>query len=441
MNTCDTIIRSRWLAPVDDQHTLIEDAAIAILDGRIAAVGPAAEVLANWQSANAIDRPNGLVIPGMINAHTHASMALLRGVADDLPLTQWLQDRVWPLEAQFVGEDMVRDGARLAIAEMIRSGVTCFNDMYFCPDIVAEAAVDARVRASVGLIVIDFETFWARTPDEYLSKAQQVYDTYADNPLVTLQFAPHSPYAVSAPTLTRIGVQADQLDIKIHMHVHETAAEVSDYVTQHGMRPLAHLSELGLVNSSLVAVHMTQLTEDEISALAAAHASVVHCPESNMKLASGIAPVAELLAAGVNVAIGTDGAASNNDLDMLTEMRSAAMLAKVSSGDASAVSALQALTMATLNGAIALGIDDVTGSLEAGKWADLVCVDLDRPHTQPTYDPLSSLVYCSGRDDVRDVYVAGRPVLRDRQLTTIDEPAVLARTSEWRERIQRALDT
>ncbi|MEO0574770.1 MAG: TRZ/ATZ family hydrolase [Pseudomonadota bacterium] len=440
MKTCDTVIKSRWLAPVNDDEPLIEHAAIAIQDGKIVAVGDADTVTAAWQSSHVVERPSGIVIPGLINAHTHASMSLLRGVADDLPLAQWLQTKIWPLEGQFVGEDMVRDGARLAITEMVRSGVTCFNDMYFCPDIVAEAAVDARVRASVGLIVIDFETFWASTPDEYLAKAQQVYDTYADNPLVTLQFAPHSPYAVSAPTLTRIAVQADQLDIHIHMHVHETADEINDYIAQHDMRPLAHLEQLGLVNSNLLAVHMTQLTDAEIDQLAKAHATVVHCPESNMKLASGIAPVTRLLAAGVNVALGTDGAASNNDLDMLTEMRSAAMLAKVSSQDATALPPAQLLRMATRNGAIALGIEDVTGSLEPGKWADIVCVDLDRAHTQPTYDPLSSLVYCAGRDDVRDVYVAGRAVFKDRQFTTIDEQAVLERTSEWRERIHRALN-
>ncbi|MEL6869445.1 MAG: TRZ/ATZ family hydrolase [Pseudomonadota bacterium] len=439
MNHCDLLITARWLATADDDNTVYEDAAIALTNGRIAALGERESITANWQAAHHIDRPDGVLIPGLINAHTHAAMTLFRGIADDLPLDQWLQQRIWPIEGEFVSEDMVRDGARLAVAEMIRSGTTCFNDMYFCPDVVGSVALDARMRASVGLIVIDFETFWAASADEYLSKAQSVYDRFAGNPLISVQFAPHSTYAVGAATLQRVKVQADQLDIKIHIHLHETAQEISDYAAQHDKRPLTHLTELGLVDGNLLAVHMTQMTDAEIDAVAKAHMSIVHCPESNMKLASGIAPVAQLIRRGVNVALGTDGAASNNDLDLLTEMRSAALLAKVSSGDATALKAHEVLRMATINGAHALGLGEHTGSLEPGKWADIVCVDLDSAHTQPTYDPVSSLVYCAGRGDVRDVWVAGRGLMSDRQLTTIDEAAVIKRTAEWRQRIQHTL--
>ncbi|MEN7343585.1 MAG: TRZ/ATZ family hydrolase, partial [Pseudomonadota bacterium] len=384
-----------------------------------------------------VHREQSLLIPGLVNTHTHAAMALMRGIADDVALEAWLNDHIWPLEAQHVGTDFVRDGTRLALAEMIKGGITCFNDMYFSPDIVAEVASEIRMRASIGLIVIDFPTVWATGPDEYLSKAQIVYDSFASNPLISMQFAPHSPYTVSEATLARVRTQADQLDIGVHMHIHETATEVDNHINAHGERPLAQLERMGMLNGNLLAVHMTQLTDDEIALCAKRRVNIAHCPESNLKLASGMAPIGRLIAEGVNVSLGTDGAASNNDLDMLGEMRTAALLGKAVASDASALPAATVLRMATSNGARSLGINDRTGSLETGKYADITCVRLDKLHASPTYDPLATLVYSAGREDVTDVWVAGKPLLKNGELTTIDERAVLERTQEWNRRLSK----
>lgn len=435
MSDCDFIINAGWVATVSMDHGVIPKGAVAVSNGKIVAVGTQSDLREHWIAKETVERPRSLLIPGLINSHTHAAMSLMRGIADDLPLETWLAEHIWPAEARHVSVDMVRDGTRLALAEMIRGGITCFNDMYFCPDTVAEVASETRMRASIGLIVIEFETMWAKDPDEYLEKAMTVYDAFAANPMITMQFAPHSPYAVSAETLQRIHTQADQLDIGVHTHLHETATEVATHLAERGERPFAQLDRMGMINGNLLAVHMTQLTDAEIARAAETGISIAHCPESNMKLASGMAPVARLLEAGVNVCLGTDGAASNNDLNMLGEMRSAAMLGKVVAKDASALDAATVLEMATLNGAKALNIDDRVGSLEVGKWADITCVALDKLHTAPIYDPISALVYAADRNDVTDVWVAGRRLLKDQQLTTIDEAAVLSRAREWGHRL------
>jgi 5-methylthioadenosine/S-adenosylhomocysteine deaminase len=328
-------------------------------------------------------------------------MSLLRGLADDLPLHDWLNNHIWPAESRWVSEEFVHDGTQLAMAEMLRCGTTCFNDMYFFPDVTARAAAHCGMRASVGLIVIDFPTVWANDADEYISRGLAVHDKFRGDPLIRTMFAPHAPYTVSDKPLEHIRVLADELDIGVHMHVHETAEEIERALDLTGKRPLARLQELELLSPALLAVHMTQLSNAEISELAAAGGHVVHCPESNLKLASGFCPVQSLVAAGVNVALGTDSAASNNDLDMLGEMRTAALLGKAVSGDASALPAHTALRMATLNGATALGIGEETGSLLTGKWADITAVRLDAIETRPLYDPVSQLVYASGRLPVR----------------------------------------
>ena len=431
MQTCDLILAAHWVAPVDGQRRLIENGAVVIDGGRIAAVDTQDAITAQWDARKRVDRPDALLTPGFVNAHTHAAMALFRGIADDVPLDTWLNQHIWPLEAQHVTPDFVRDGTRLAMAEMLRGGITCFNDMYFFPDVVAEAVIEARMRASIGLIVIDFPTVWADDPDGYLKKAVAVYDSHARHPLVSFQFAPHSPYAVSEETLARVRVQADQLDIGVHTHLHETAAEVANHVADRDERPFSQLDRQGFVNQTLLAAHMVHIDEDEIARAGASGMSVVHCPESNLKLASGMAPVTALVEAGVNVALGTDGAASNNDLCLIGEMRTAALLAKAESGNARSLPAETVLEMATINGARALGIDADTGSLEPGKWADITCIALDRPHTTPCPDPLSTLVYAAGNGDVSDVWVAGRAVLEQRKLVTIDEDAVLSRARDW----------
>jgi 5-methylthioadenosine/S-adenosylhomocysteine deaminase len=436
MEKVDLTINARWIVPVIPQGAVLDDHALVVADGRIAAILPRAEAAERFDAELTIERPDHVLIPGLVNAHTHSAMTLFRGMADDIPLDDWLTQHIWPAEARWAGIDFTRDGAELAIIEMIRGGTTCFQDMFFFPDVVAQAAVERPIRAAVGMIVLEAPTIWAQTPDEYLSKGLAVHDQFAGTSLIRTTFAPHAPYSVGDAALQEIRTLADELDVPIHMHVHETASEVQGSVDEHGHRPLHRLDELGLVTPLLAAVHMTQLETEEIALLADRGASVVHCPESNLKLASGFCPVAALHRAGVNVALGTDGAASNNDLDMFGEMRTAALLAKGVAGDAAALTAEDVLTMATLNGARALGMSDEIGSLETGKAADLVCVDLAHPATQPVHHPISQLVYSVSRDQVSDVWVGGEAVLSDGELSNDNQRDILERARAWQRRIE-----
>lgn len=435
MQTIDTLIKSRWLVPVIPENTVLDDHAVAVHAGRIIDVLPNDEAENRYQANHTVELSRHALLPGFVNAHTHSPMSLFRGMADDMPLMDWLQKRIWPAEGRWVDEGFVEDGASLAIAEMLRGGTTCFADMYFFPDQVAKAAQRAGIRACVGLIVLDFPTVWANDADEYISKGLDLHDQLLNDPLVTTMFAPHAPYTVSDGPLSRLRVLADELDIPIMCHVHETAFEVAEAEQNDGRRPLKRLEALGLVSPSLIAVHMTQLNEEEIQRVAENGAHVIHCPESNMKLASGFCPVQALLDAGVNVALGTDGAASNNDLDMIGEMRSAALLAKNVAQDASALPAFKALKMATLNGAIALGLADRIGSLETGKAADIIAVDLSAIKTQPVYDPVSQIVYSADSSQVSDVWVAGRHLLKQGELTGLDIEQLIETASQWRDRI------
>jgi 5-methylthioadenosine/S-adenosylhomocysteine deaminase len=430
----EALIRAGWVIPVDDNDRVFHNHCVAIDDGRIAALLPAAEA-DQLEARETVELPGHALLPGLVNAHTHAAMALLRGLADDLPLMTWLHDHVWPAEARWVHEDFIADGSRLAIAEMLRGGTTCFNDMYFFPDVTARVATQAGIRATVGLIMIDFPSAWAGDADEYLARGVALHDRLRGDPLVRTAFAPHAPYSVSDAPLQRIATLAGELELPVHIHLHETRAEVRQALEQTGRRPLERLRRLDLVDPGLVAVHMTQLEDDEIALLAQGGAQVVHCPQSNLKLASGHCPVGRLRAAGVNVALGTDGAASNNDLDMLAEMQTAALLAKGQQEDACALPATAALRMATIDGARALGIDAETGSLAPGKSADVVALDLSQPETQPVFDPVSQIVYAAGREQVSHVWIAGRQVLRNRALTTLDLTAILDQARDWRGRI------
>ena len=435
MEAIDSLLCARWVVPVEPRDVVLEDHAVAVADGRIVALLPRDQAEARFDPHVRVELGDHALLPGLVNAHTHAAMTLLRGLADDLPLMTWLQEHIWPAEGRWVSEEFVRDGTRHAVAEMLRSGTTCFNDMYFFPDVTARAASAAGIRSMVGLIAIDFPTVWARDADEYLDKGLAVHDEFRHDALVRTAFAPHAPYTVSDGPLERIRVLADELEIPIHMHVHETADEVAQALAAHGERPLERLARLGLLSPSLLAVHMTQLDDDDVLRVAKAGVRVVHCPESNMKLASGFCPVAKLQAAGVTVALGSDGAASNNDLDLFGEMRSAALLAKAVAGDASALPVARALEMATLDGARALGWDDQIGSLLPGKAADLVAVRLTGISTEPLYHPLSAIVYALDRGRVSDVWVAGRHLLRERRLTTLDEAEILAAARRWGTRI------
>lgn len=432
----DTLINARWVIPVVPENQVLEQHSIAIQNGRILEILPTPEAEAKYTAQQSHDLSGHALIPGLINAHTHAAMSLLRGLADDMPLMTWLNDHIWPAEGRWVSEDFVADGTRLALAEMLRGGVTCFNDMYFFPEVTARITATAGMRAVVGLIVIDFPSAWAKDADEYLHRGIEVHDQFRNHPLIKTAFAPHAPYSVSDAPLERIRTLADELEIPIHMHVHETRDEVQQGHERFGNRPLSRLQELGLLSPSLAAVHMTQLEPEEISTFAEASAHVVHCPESNLKLASGFCPVTQLVEAGINVAIGTDSAASNNDLDMFSEMRTAALLAKGVAQDASTIPASQALRMATLNGAMALGIADETGSLEPGKSADITAVNLNSIETQPIYHPISQLVYATSRDRVTDVWVSGKQLLHSGSLTTLDQQEILERASAWQEKIR-----
>jgi len=417
----DTLLHAKWIVPVDDKHRYLEQHSIAIHEDKIIDILPTSQAKKKYQANTNRTYEQHALIPGLINSHTHAAMNLFRGLADDLNLMDWLENHIWPAEAKYVNEAFVHTGTELAIAEMIRSGTTCFNDMYFFPDITARVAAEKGMRASIGLILIDFPTVWANNSEEYIDKGLAVFDHYKGCDLIKTAFAPHAPYTVSDEPLKQIKTLADELELNIHMHVHETEFEINDAIKNNGHRPLARLNSLGLLTPSLQAVHMTQLQDDEIELLASSGSHIIHCPESNMKLASGICPVHQLLNAGVNVALGTDSSSSNNNLDMFGEMQSAALLAKISTMDATALPADQVLQMATINGARALGLEEITGSLEVGKFADIVAVNFDTIETIPVYDPVSHLVYCSSRDHVTDVWIAGKQRLTDKVLNSIDE--------------------
>ena len=437
MQSIDTLILPKWLIPVVPDGVLT-DHALAIHKGRILAVGPAAELAESYKAAETIKRPNHALIPGLINAHTHAAMSLLRGYADDLPLMEWLQEHIWPAEQAHVNADFVALGSELAIAEMLRGGTTCFNDMYLFPEVTAEVAIRTGIRAGIGLVVFDQPTIWAKDADEYLKRGQQVRAALREEPLITTLLAPHAPYTNSDATLKKLLEITEAEPCRIHMHIHETAFEVASSIENSGQRPLQRLNDLGLLNDRLLAVHMTQLLPEEIELLKERGVMVAHCPQSNLKLASGLCPTTALHEAGVRVAIGTDGAASNNDLDMLEELRTAALLAKGQSGNPQAWSAPTSLRAATLDGAAALGLEDQIGSIEPGKQADMAALDLSAPACQPMHQPLSQIVYSASRGEVTDTWVAGRALLRDRALTTIDESDCLARVSTFAEKLRRA---
>lgn len=435
MNVSLKIISARWIIPVVPSNTVLSHHALVIENGRIVDILATDSAVKKYPTAEHIDKASHALIPGLINAHTHAAMSLFRGIADDLPLTEWLEGHIWPAEAKWVNADFMRDGVELAIAEMLLSGTTCFNDMYFHSDTVARTAQEMGIRAFVGMIVLDFPSNWASDADQYFEKGMQVHDEVRSLSRVNTTMAPHAPYTVSDGPLETVRTYADELDVPIHMHIHETADEVLNAQKTLGARPLARLHQLGLLNPRMMAVHMTQLTDDEIALSAEQGINVVHCPESNLKLASGQCRVADLLAAGTNVCLGTDSASSNNDLDMLGEMRTACLIAKTTANDARALPAWQALEMATINGAKALNVQHEIGSLEVGKSADIVAIDLNHISTQPVYNPISQIVYSASREQISDVWVEGHARVSNKQLQNIDLNQILSNAARWGERI------
>jgi 5-methylthioadenosine/S-adenosylhomocysteine deaminase len=437
MNTpIDLLIEARWIVPVEPANIILEDHAVAINNGQILAILPQDQAAARFAPREVKRLQHHVLIPGLVNLHTHAAMSLLRGIADDLPLMDWLQNHIWPAEAKHVSPQFVYDGTLLACAEMLRGGITCFNDMYFYPKAAAEAAIASGMRASVGLIALDFPTAYAADADDYLAKGLAVRDEFREEALITFCLAPHAPYTVSDRSFAKVLTLAEQIELPIHLHLHETAQEVNDSLHEFGMRPIERLHQLGLLSPGLIAVHAVHLTSDEIGLLAEHGCSVAHCPSSNLKLASGIAPLTDLLSQGVNIGLGTDGAASNNRLDLFQEIRLAALLAKGQSGQANAVTAHQALRMATLGGAQALGLDATIGSITAGKAADLCAVSLDDIGLTPCYDPASHLVYTAGREHVSDVWVAGRIRVENRQLLENNEIELIKLAGLWQNKLR-----
>ena len=437
MNTpIDLLIEARWIVPVEPANTILEDHAVAINNGQILAILPQDQAAARFAPRELKRLEQHVLIPGLVNLHTHAAMTLLRGLADDLPLMDWLQNHIWPAEAKHVSPQFVHDGTLLACAEMLRGGITCFNDMYFYPKAAAEAALASGMRASIGLITLDFPTAYAADTDDYLAKGLAVRDEFREEPLISFCLAPHAPYTVNDRSFAKVLTLAEQIELPIHVHLHETAQEIDDSMRDFGVRPIERLHQLGLLSPGLIGVHAVHLSIEEIKLLAEHGCSVAHCPSSNLKLASGIAPITDLLSQGVNIGLGTDGAASNNRLDLFQEMRLAALLAKGQSGRADAINAHQALRMATLSGAQALGLDSTIGSIVPGKAADLCAVSLDDIKLTPCYDPVSHLVYTAGCEHVSDVWVAGRIRVENGQLLENNEIELIKLATLWQNKIR-----
>ena len=414
--TIDLLLEPRWIAAVD-HDVVLKNHAVAVHDGRIVDVLPTGEARDRFDPGQRVVLEDHILIPGLVNLHTHAAMTLMRGLADDLPLMDWLEKHIWPAESANVSHQFVYDGTRLACAEMLAGGITCFNDMYFYPEAAAAAAAEFGMRAMLGITAIEFPTPYASDADDYIDKGLAVREQWLNHPLIGFCLAPHAPYTVSDATFERLATLAAQINIPIHCHIHETRREIEESRHLHGLTPLARLQRLGLLGPGFIGVHGIHIDEPDLELLAATGCSVVHCPTSNLKLGGGIAPVVRMRQAGINVGLGTDGAASNNRLDMFGEMRLAALLAKGSSGDASALPAREALRMATLDGATALGLAGEIGSITPGKAGDLVAVSLRGLNTTPCYDPVSHLIHVAGRECVTHVWVAGKCCVDHKKLS------------------------
>jgi 5-methylthioadenosine/S-adenosylhomocysteine deaminase len=433
------IVSADWIIPMTLDDFWLEKSSLVMKGGEIIDIIQTSQVNEQYPQAKITNLAGHALLPGFINAHCHAAMNLLRGLSDDLPLKDWLEKAIWPVEAKFVDDIFVYQGTQHAIAEMIRSGTTCFQDMYFMPDQAAKAVQESGIRASIGLVVVEFETSWAQNAQDCIDKGLDVFDQFKHSQTINFNFAPHAPYTVSKETLEKLATFSYELNLPVQIHLHETACEVESFIKEHGIRPLTLLKDIGLLSPLLNAVHMTQLNEGEIEWLAESGSHVIHCPQSNMKLASGVCPTKQLVEAGVNLALGTDGAASNNDLDMIDEARTAALLAKLDYSSPVAMSAYQSLYIATMGGAKALGLQDKIGTLENGKQADFIAIDLNRVETQPVYNPISQIIYSASRDQVTHLWVNGQLLMKDRQLLTLNSTFILQNASQWKNKISQAI--
>ncbi len=433
-HTMDFIIHGRWVLPIAPKNVILEHHSVAVRSGRIVGIAPTEQIKSIWQSSKVYNLNEHVIMPGLVNAHAHAPMNLFRGLADDLPLMDWLKNHIWPAEAAILRPESIIDGMNLAILEMVRGGTTCFCEHFFFHDTAAETVIAAGIRSNIGFWIGNVPTVWGKNEAEYFAKVEATLQENDSHPLVTWSLAPHSPYMVTQEGFKKIKRLSEDNNLPIHVHMHETAAEIADNLQKYGKRPLEWFNDFDLLSSKLICVHMTQLLPEEIELIASKHVSVVHCPESNLKLASGFAPVQKLQEAGVLVALGTDGAASNNDLDMWGELRTAALLSKGLSQSATSLPAPQALAMATMNGAKVFGLDKEIGSLEIGKSADLIAVDLSSYLTQPVYNPMSHLVYALNRLQVSDVWIAGKQLLKSGEFTYLDSESIIAKAKYWTEK-------
>ena len=431
----DLLLNCKWIIPIVPENQTLTDCAIAIDNGKIIGLLPQAEAARRFSAGKVQDLDHHIVMPGLVNSHGHAAMSLLRGYADDMPLRSWLENHIWPAEAKFLSEEFVRDGTRLSIAEMIRSGTTCFADMYFFDEAIATEVRNSGVRSQISFTVLDFPTPYGKNADDYIHKGLALRDNCKDQPLIKIACAPHAPYSVSDRALGILATYANELDMAIHIHCHESASEITESLQAYDCRPLERLEKLGLLLPQTQLVHMTQITEDDIALVRDHNCHIMHCPQSNLKLANGFCPVVKFIENEVNVALGTDSAASNNTLDLFSEIKSASLLAKAVSGDAASLDAHAALRMATINGAKALAWDNEIGSLESGKQADIIAVKIDSISQQPLYNPASQLVYTNSGSQVSHSWVAGKMLLENRKLCTINERSLIQTTEQWRKKI------
>lgn len=432
----DTIICPKWLLPMESGGGIFEHYALLIHQGNILALLPVSEALEGYTADTILHLTDHVLMPGLINSHAHNPMTLFRGMADDLALMDWLNHHIWPSEQRWLGEDFIRDGTELAMLEMLRSGTTCFNENYFFSEVSAQTAAAAGMRAVIGSVVINLPTGYADSLENYLIKMKDFSERWKNHELITPSIHPHSPYMVDDKTFLYLASWAQEKNWVIHTHLHETQEEIDMSLKHYGKRPIRRLYDLGVLSKRLIAVHMCHINEEDLTLLAETGVNIVHCPESNLKLASGFSPVSKFLAQGLNVALGTDGAASNNDLDMFGEMRTAAILAKAVAQDPTALNANQALEMATRNAAKAFGLEQKIGTLAPGKSADIIAIDLSESNTQPVYHPASHLVYAVNSRQVTDVWVNGKRLLKNRELTTLDEAEILKKANLWRNKIQ-----
>lgn len=435
MQKVDTILICRWVIPIESHTQILDNHAIIIDKGKILDLLPAEKAKTLYQSDDKQYLDDHAVLPGFVNAHTHSPMVLFKGLADDLPLMEWLNDHIWPAERKWLNNEFIEDGTELAVAEMIRNGTTCFNEHFFFPEVMADVTRRNKMRASIGPTIINFPSGWSVDENDGFAKFKTFYENKVDDDLINITLAPHAPYSVTDNMLTQINAFAQEHDLPIHMHVHETGTEVQESLEKFGKRPLKRLADLGLLSNRFQCVHMTQINDEDMALIEASQAHIIHCPESNLKLASGYSPIDLFLKKGINVALGTDGAASNNNLDMIGEMRTAALIGKTTANSASAVKATDVLRMATLNGAKALGLEDKIGSIVKGKSADLIAIDLSHFNTRPVYNPISQIVYSANNTQITDVWVEGVQLLKESEFLFIDENELENKASKWRGRL------